>query len=142
MEKPMFIVTFYSYKGGVGRTLALVNTASRLAAKGKSVFVLDFDLEAPGIDAFNLWSDGQPHQGIVEYEDTGSIIVKFLSGAIGTINYTVNSFEKNLEGSITIFGERGVVKIGGQYLNELEYQNIKEYKIKDLLPHNYKPRQS
>jgi tetratricopeptide (TPR) repeat protein len=63
----MFVVTFYSYKGGVGRTLALVNTAFRLAARGKSVFVLDFDLEAPGIDAFNLWSDGQPHQGIVEY---------------------------------------------------------------------------
>ena len=37
-----------------------------------------------------------------------------------------------MEGSLTIFGENGTVKIGGQYLNELEYQNIKEFEIKDL----------
>jgi tetratricopeptide (TPR) repeat protein len=63
----MFVVTFYSYKGGVGRTLALVNCAFRLAKKGKKVFILDFDLEAPGVDAFRLCGDGQPRQGIVEY---------------------------------------------------------------------------
>jgi UDP-N-acetyl-2-amino-2-deoxyglucuronate dehydrogenase len=76
------------------------------------------------------------HKGIIEFEDTGSVIVKFLSGAIGTINYTVNSFEKNVEGSMTIFGEQGVVKIGGQYLNKLEYQQIKNYMIEDLPPGN------
>ena len=63
----MFFVTFYSYKGGVGRTLALVNTAARLASKGKSVFILDFDLEAPGIDAFSWFKDENPRPGIVEY---------------------------------------------------------------------------
>src|ERR1700730_17613040 len=63
----MFVVTFYSYKGGVGRTLALVNTAFRLASRGKRVFVLDFDLEAPGVDAFTLFRDGQSRSGIVEY---------------------------------------------------------------------------
>jgi tetratricopeptide (TPR) repeat protein len=61
----MFIVTFYSYKGGVGRTMALANTAYRLSAKGKKVFVLDFDLEAPGLDAF--FTDNGKHPGIVEY---------------------------------------------------------------------------
>jgi predicted dehydrogenase len=34
-----------------------------------------------------------------------------------------------MEGSITIFGEKGTVKIGGQYLNELEYQDIEDFKI-------------
>jgi tetratricopeptide (TPR) repeat protein len=63
----MFIVTFYSYKGGVGRTLALVNTAVRLARKGKRVFIVDFDLEAPGVDAFSLCGNGQQHEGVVEY---------------------------------------------------------------------------
>ena len=72
------------------------------------------------------------HQGIIEFEDTGVVIAEFYSGAIGTINYTVNSFDKNMEGSLTIFGEKGTVKIGGQYLNELEYQNIKDYKIENL----------
>lgn len=72
------------------------------------------------------------HQGIIEFEDTGAVILKFQNGAIGTINYTVNSYGKNMEGSLTIFGEKGTVKIGGQYLNELEYQNIEGYKIENL----------
>lgn len=76
------------------------------------------------------------HNESIEFEDTGVIILEFFSGAIGTINYTVNSYEKNMEGSLTIFGEEGTVKIGGQYLNELEYQNIKDFKISDLPPGN------
>jgi UDP-N-acetyl-2-amino-2-deoxyglucuronate dehydrogenase len=78
------------------------------------------------------------HKGIIEFEDTGVVIMEFQNGAIGTINYTVNSFEKNMEGSLTIFGEKGTVKIGGQYLNELEYQNIQGYKIENL-PEGNKP---
>jgi predicted dehydrogenase len=72
------------------------------------------------------------HEGIIEFEDTGVVIIKFTNGAIGTVNYTVNSFEKNMEGSLTIFGEKGTVKIGGQYLNELEYQQIQDYRIENL----------
>ncbi|MFM1913801.1 MAG: hypothetical protein RIR51_1653 [Bacteroidota bacterium] len=72
------------------------------------------------------------HQNIVEFEDTGVVALEFFNGAIGTINYTVNSFGKNMEGSLTIFGEKGTVKIGGQYLNELEYQNIEGFEFKNL----------
>ncbi|RIV72557.1 Gfo/Idh/MocA family protein [Flagellimonas aequoris] len=72
------------------------------------------------------------HQGIAEFDDNGVIALEFYNGAIGTINYTVNSFGKNMEGSLTIFGERGTVKIGGQYLNELEYQNIDGVVIDNL----------
>ncbi len=61
------------------------------------------------------------HKGVIDFEDTGVVILSLESGAIGTINYTVNSFEKNMEGSLTLFGEKGTVKIGGQYLNEVEY---------------------
>jgi predicted dehydrogenase len=81
------------------------------------------------------------HQGIIEFEDTGVVVLEFHNGVIGTINYTVNSYGKNMEGSLTIFGEKGTVKIGGQYLNELEYQNIEGFKIKNLpkgaKPNNY-----
>jgi tetratricopeptide (TPR) repeat protein len=63
----MFVVTFYSYKGGVGRTSALVNVAYRLASRGKRVFVLDFDLEAPGVDAYDVFESDVPRDGIVEY---------------------------------------------------------------------------
>lgn len=76
------------------------------------------------------------HKGIIEFEDSGVFTVEFYSGTLGTINYTVNSFDKNMEGSLTIFGEKGTVKIGGQYLNELEYQNIDGYEIKNLPPGN------
>lgn len=69
------------------------------------------------------------HDGIIEFEDSGSILVEFASGAYGNIHFTVNSYGKNMEGSITVFGEKGSVKVGGQYLNTLEYQSIKDYKI-------------
>ncbi|MCK5796858.1 MAG: hypothetical protein KAI47_06740 [Deltaproteobacteria bacterium] len=47
-----YIFTFYSYKGGVGRSMALLNTAYALAGRGRHVLVIDFDLEAPGIGGF------------------------------------------------------------------------------------------
>ena len=78
------------------------------------------------------------HPGIIEFEDTGVVILEFYSGAIGTINYTVNSYKKNMEGSLTLFGEKGTVKIGGQYLNELEYQQVEGVKIENL-PQGNKP---
>jgi predicted dehydrogenase len=82
--------------------------------------------------------DNFQHKGTIEFEDTGVVLLRFESGAIGTINYTVNSYQKNMEGSLTIFGEKGTVKIGGQYLNELEYQEIEGYKIENL-PEGNKP---
>lgn len=63
----MYTVTFYSYKGGVGRTSALMNVATRLCARGKRVCVLDFDLEAPGLDSFGFSHPTEPMAGIVEY---------------------------------------------------------------------------
>ncbi len=60
----------------------------------------------------------------IEFEDSGVVAFEMESGAIGSLNYTVNSFEKNMEGSFTVFAENGTVKIGGQYLNELEYCTV------------------
>lgn len=78
------------------------------------------------------FTDNYAHEDIIEFEDTGVVILRFHSGAIGTINYTVNAYEKNMEGSLTVFAENGTVKIGGQYLNELDYCSIKDYDIKEL----------
>ncbi len=60
----------------------------------------------------------------IEFEDTGAVLFEMKNGSIGTLNYTVNSFGKNMEGSFTVFAEKGTVKIGGQYLNELEFFNM------------------
>ena len=76
------------------------------------------------------------HKNLIEFEDTGVVAFEFQSGALGTINYTVNCHQKNMEGSLTIFAEKGTVKIGGEYLNELEYQNIDGFEISNLPPGN------
>ena len=64
------------------------------------------------------------HRHNTELEDTGSFVMKAGNGAIINFNFTTCSYQKNMEGSITIFGEKGTVKIGGQYLNTIEYQNL------------------
>ena len=66
-EKIMKTITFYSYKGGVGRTLALVNIANRLSEFGKKVCVMDFDLEAPGLIHKYKGNIGEVKQGLVDY---------------------------------------------------------------------------
>lgn len=63
----MYVVTFYSFKGGVGRTMSLVNVATQLALQGKKVLIVDFDLEAPGIPTFALTAPKQESSGMVEY---------------------------------------------------------------------------
>lgn len=85
--------------------------------------------EVESVDSF---CENFMHQSEIEFEDTCIAIAKFKSGSVGTMHFTINSFEKNMEGSITLFGEKGTVKIGGQYLNELEYQQIAGEKIMNL----------
>ncbi len=63
----MYIITFYSFKGGVGRTLALANVAVDLAQQGRRVLLVDFDLEAPGLDTFDLFSPSRMSPGLVEF---------------------------------------------------------------------------
>jgi AAA domain len=64
----MLKVTFYSYKGGVGRTLAMLNVAALLAERGRRVLVVDFDLEAPGLGLSALTSI---HAGAAESTRAG-----------------------------------------------------------------------
>ena len=67
-EKSQNVVTFYSYKGGVGRTTSLALTATYLARKGMNVFVMDFDFEAPGLINFFKSSQADSYKsGLVEY---------------------------------------------------------------------------
>lgn len=56
----------------------------------------------------------------IETEDTGAAIMKFASGAIGSINVTVLTHPQNMEGSITILGEKGTVRVAGTSLNKIE----------------------
>jgi MinD-like ATPase involved in chromosome partitioning or flagellar assembly/tetratricopeptide (TPR) repeat protein len=62
-----FWTTFYSYKGGVGRSLALANTAALLVKRGRRMVLIDFDLEAPGLDSFDEFKCIAGKPGVVEY---------------------------------------------------------------------------
>jgi UDP-N-acetyl-2-amino-2-deoxyglucuronate dehydrogenase len=63
----------------------------------------------------------------IESEDTGVAILRFRNGALGTIEVTMLTYPRNMEGSITIIGERGSVKVGGTALNRIEHWEFAEY---------------
>jgi UDP-N-acetyl-2-amino-2-deoxyglucuronate dehydrogenase len=75
----------------------------------------------------------------IEIDDCGSSIVKFTSGVMGTLNWTTCVYNKNYEGSITIIGEYGTIKIGGQYLNKIEYWDVRAYPLPDNVDFSDKP---
>ena len=69
----------------------------------------------------------------IEAEDSGAAILKFRNGAIGVLEVTMLTFPKNLEGSITLLGERGTVKIGGTAVNRIEHWQFADYDDDDKL---------
>ncbi len=76
------------------------------------------------------------HQKSTDFEDSGIVIFDFLNGGKGVINYSTAIWDQNLESSMTIIGKNGSVKIGGQYMNEVEVCHIKDYTMPELAPSN------
>jgi UDP-N-acetyl-2-amino-2-deoxyglucuronate dehydrogenase len=62
----------------------------------------------------------------IEVEDTGVLSVRWRSGALGSMNVTMLTFPRNLEGSITILGEKGTVRVGGVAVNEIQHWEFAE----------------
>src|SRR5580698_3772771 len=111
----MRTITYYSYKGGVGRTLLVANTARYLSTLGKTVFALDLDLEAPGLHyKFELGAEPKPSptdSGVVD------ILVQFLKG--NPLPQRLNNFVSQVEvaagaGSIHIMNA-GTAPSGGYW---------------------------
>ncbi len=74
------------------------------------------------------------HQDLIEFEDTIIALARFDTGVIGTLHFSINAFKENMEGSITVLGEKGSVILGGQYLNRLSYHNVQGLDVPVLLP--------
>ncbi len=72
------------------------------------------------------------HQQLTAFEDSGLIQFDFCNGGMGAINYSSSVYVNNYESSIRIIGEFGTVEIGGQYMNEVKYCNIKDYNKPEL----------
>jgi UDP-N-acetyl-2-amino-2-deoxyglucuronate dehydrogenase len=69
----------------------------------------------------------------IEAEDSGVAVMKFRSGALGVLEVNVLTYPKNLEGSITLLGEKGSVKIGGTAVNKVEHWSFADYDDDDKL---------
>ncbi len=76
------------------------------------------------------------HKETTAFEDSGFVSFDFINGGMGSINYSTSVADQNLESSLTIIGSKGSVKIGGQYMNEVEVCNIKDYEMPALAESN------
>lgn len=121
----MKTITFYSYKGGVGRSLTLSNIAMRLADLGKKVCIIDFDLEAPGLHLkFNKHiNQSEINKGIVEYISdfqNKDYVPKSINEYVTDVNYL-----GTLNGSIKF------IPAGNIYSDEY-WKNLSSINWKDL----------
>ena len=73
------------------------------------------------VDNFSGFRSNQSKKKI-EFEDSGAFALKMKSGAIGTLHYSINAFEKNQEVSLNIVAENATITIGGEYMNDIIYQ--------------------
>jgi|TARA_R100000501_G_scaffold14241_1_gene25875 MinD-like ATPase involved in chromosome partitioning or flagellar assembly len=109
----VFCTTFYSYKGGVGRTLALANVAARMADRGKRVLCVDFDLEAPGLSKLEPFTNRPAKTGLVDY------IRKYeVEGEVDQIKNYIETYNIDFKGrsvSIDLLSAGGE---GGDYMSD------------------------
>ena len=78
------------------------------------------------IDILNAHLKNYDHEDMIDFEDTGVFNFSLQSGGMGTFSYTTSCYEKNFESSMTIIGSKGTVKIAGQYMDSIEYCNVKD----------------
>lgn len=76
------------------------------------------------------------HKDLTDFEDSGLVNFRFLRGGMGCLNYSTSVWDKNLESSLTIIGSKGSVKVGGQYMDQVEVCHVKDYTMPELPPTN------
>jgi len=117
IEKKQNVMTFFSYKGGVGRTTSLAMTATYLSRKGKNVFVMDCDFEAPGlINFFNSSQSEQQKNGLVEY----------LNDQLFTKSDDIDDYVYNIEKSYSGTGTINLMPAGNVLSNDNDLDSYLE----------------
>ena len=89
------------------------------------------------IECVNSIGETKSHD--IDTEDCGAAILRFRSGVLGTLNYTTCVYNKNYEGSITIIGEKGTIKIGGGYLNTIDFWDVQDHPLPEDVKFTDKP---
>ena len=72
------------------------------------------------------------HEHLTEFEDCGVVNFEFMNGGMGSLNFSTLAWDKNMESTMTVIGEFGTVKIGGQYMDEVSYCHVKDYEMPNL----------
>lgn len=72
------------------------------------------------------------HKELTHFEDSGIVTFDIMSGGMGSINFSTSVWDKNMESSMTIVAENGSIKIGGQYMDKIEYCHVKNYSMPQL----------
>lgn len=72
------------------------------------------------------------HQAITDFEDSGIVHFDFKNKIKGTLNFSTSVFQENFESTLSIIAEKGTIKVGGQYMDRVDYCNIKDYQFKEL----------
>lgn len=76
------------------------------------------------------------HADLTDFEDSGVVTFDFLNGGSGVLSFSTAVWDKNLESSMTIIAEHGSIKIGGQYMEKVEYCHVNNYSMPELPPTN------
>jgi len=72
------------------------------------------------------------HKDLTAFEDSGCVNFDFVNGGMGCLNYSTAVWDTNMESSLTIIAEKGSVKVGGQYMDKVEYCHIGNYSMPDI----------
>jgi predicted dehydrogenase len=76
------------------------------------------------------------HKDLTAFEDSGFVTFDFVNGGMGSLGYSTSVWDRNLESSLLVVAGNGCIKIGGQYMNEVEYCHVKDYEMPQLPPSN------
>ncbi|MDR0757421.1 MAG: Gfo/Idh/MocA family oxidoreductase [Tannerella sp.] len=76
------------------------------------------------------------HAGLTDFEDSGMVNFRFVNGGMGCLCYSTSVWDRNLESSMLIVAEKGSVKIGGQYMNEVLECHVEDYVMPALAATN------
>lgn len=76
------------------------------------------------------------HQDMTDFEDSGLVNFEFVNGGMGHLSFSTSVWDKNFESSMTIVAQNGTIKIGGQYMEQVEYCHVKDYTMPELAPTN------
>jgi UDP-N-acetyl-2-amino-2-deoxyglucuronate dehydrogenase len=81
------------------------------------------------VDMITGFRQNTAHKDTIEFEDNGVVAIRMQNGMLGGLNWSLNTFRKNMEVSLSLIAEKGSIRIGGEYMNKVEYQLMEDAQL-------------